>query len=520
MAAPDSDASLLEEIKASFPAQLPSYLVQQRWFGGKARRIRTADVVDFVTVNAENPQALFLLVRVEYETGPADLYSIPLVVELPTSPPAGGEPVLKLARQHPQQSLIFSDALKNESFLSILLAAIQYGKSFHSGLGSLRAAKTHSFPEISLAPLRARVIKAEQSNSSIVYGDQFILKLFRRLEEGSNPDLEMGAFLTGPANFLNTPKILGFLEYCAAAGQRMTQGILQTFVPNQGDAWQYTLKNVGNYYQSASRHPPETGGRDSQQAQATLDQYFNSVELLALRTAEMHRALASDSANPDFAPERFEEKSQKKFAASLAALTEGVFAQLPHQIERLPVEMRSAASRLAARKQEILERFKQALLDPVDAMRIRIHGDYHLGQVLYTGSDFVIIDFEGEPARPLAERRLKRSALQDVAGMLRSFHYAAYAPLLTPVQSRTVPIENNLREVAAQWYALVSERFLEQYLKSSQGAGYLPRNREKLNELLRLHILEKAVYELGYELNNRPGWVGIPMEGISQALAA
>jgi maltose alpha-D-glucosyltransferase/alpha-amylase len=175
---------------------------------------------------------------------------------------------------------------------------------------------------------------------------------------------------------------------------------------------------------------------------------------------------------------------------------------------------------LAARQDEILQRYDAALLSPIQAMRTRIHGDYHLGQVLYTGSDFVIIDFEGEPARPLSERRVKRSPLQDVAGMLRSFHYAAFSYQLAPSDEMTLSeMDNNdARRWADGWYACVADGFLSAYLERARGACFIPPNHDELSTLLRVHLLEKAVYELGYELNNRPDWVAIPLAGISQLL--
>jgi len=202
-------------------------------------------------------------------------------------------------------------------------------------------------------------------------------------------------------------------------------------------------------------------------------------------------------------------------------MTEQTLALLKRRMHELPPTLHGQAENVLGRQGDIERRFHLALDTPLKSMRTRIHGDYHLGQVLYTGSDFVIIDFEGEPARPLAERRLKRSPLQDVAGMLRSFHYAAFARLLAPTEGGFWPTDNPGSSLAwaESWYASVSDQFLKSYLESSRTADYLPPTAEEISTLLGIHLLEKSIYELGYELNNRPMWAGIPMAGILNSLA-
>jgi len=235
----------------------------------------------------------------------------------------------------------------------------------------------------------------------------------------------------------------------------------------------------------------------------------------------MHVALASDPNDSSFAPEPFTMQFQNALEQSMRGLSSRVFAQLRQKISGLPLNQQDKAKRVSTQEAEVARRFHEALKDPIEATRTRIHGDYHLGQVLYTGSDFVIIDFEGEPARTLAERRIKRSPLQDVAGMLRSFHYAAFAPLLTAGErdsSGGKDIET-FGAWAESWNASVADRFLASYFQTAGSAPYLPQSREQVRNLLELHLLEKAVYELGYELNNRPTWVGIPLEGIARLLS-
>jgi maltose alpha-D-glucosyltransferase/alpha-amylase len=246
------------------------------------------------------------------------------------------------------------------------------------------------------------------------------------------------------------------------------------------------------------------------------------IGLLGKRTAELHLALSSENDDPAFAPEPFTMEFQNSLEASFADLVGRTLRLLRARMPNVPAEYKQKSAEIAAREQEIILRFRTALSAPIEAMRIRIHGDYHLGQVLYTGSDFVIIDFEGEPARPLAERRVKQSPLQDVAGMLRSFHYAAFAPLLAPQTGSSMSPSRipKISRWAEAWSRCAANRFLGQYYETSGAARYLPTDSRAKAKLLEMYLLAKSIYELGYELNNRPEWVGIPLEGISALLSS
>jgi maltose alpha-D-glucosyltransferase / alpha-amylase len=532
MAAPGFRKELSANLKAELPAQLPAYLKNQRWFGAKAREIRAAEVVDLMTLQHAGVNGIVLLVKVEYKGGGDDLYSVPLLATERGEPSDGGAGqdatlMLTLSGLNSEEGLVFTDALKDEKFLSLLLDAIEKGLIFSGETGELRTLRT---PALSLqepraaGSLRPQAIKAEQSNSSIAYGERLILKFFRRLEEGVNPDLEMTGFLTEKAHYPHTPQFLGALEYRNREGRPMTQGILQAFVANQGDAWQYTMKSISNFYNEMAGVSIDDSDAAAQRdaARNSIGAFLESVALLARRTAELHLALASAPAaqEPEFAPEPFDAKFQEGFEQALQELTRRIFYQLRKAHDHLPEGTKKKAVEILAEEDHITQRFHAALSKPLNALRTRIHGDYHLGQVLYTGSDFVIIDFEGEPARPMSQRRLKRSPLQDVAGMLRSFHYAAHAPLLAATGTVIINGDNkqNLNAWAEVWAKWVSDRYLDEYLKVAAGAAFLPPTRAEIMAMLQLHLLEKAVYELGYELNNRPEWVAIPLEGISRTL--
>lgn len=514
-------AELLSELRQSLPAQLSSFLADQRWFGGKARRILGVDIRDAIPLGSAERKTIVLLVVVKYLEGAEETYSIPLIA---TQSKEVGDSARRLEMGN-GSGLVFRDAFSSQEFLAELLNIIERERELSGEKGRLRGLRAAPFSELfSLSDAaRSKVLTGEQSNSSVIYGERLILKFFRRVEEGENPDLEIGRFLTERAGFPHVPRIGGFLEYQTEHGKSTTQGILQEFVPNQGDAWRYVVKTLTAFYErvedagerdiSAPEKLPEFNG----EAMARL---FAEIELLGKRTAELHLALSSQSDDPGFAPEPFTMQFQNSLEASFADLASRTLRLLRTRTASVPAAYKQKSVGIVAREQEIIVRFRTALSTPIEAIRIRIHGDYHLGQVLYTGSDFVIIDFEGEPARPLAERRIKQSPLQDVAGMLRSFHYAAFAPLLAPQTGSSIS-PNRIAKIgrwAEAWSRCAANRFLGQYYETSGAARYLPADSRARAKLLEMYLLAKAIYELGYELNNRPAWVGIPLEGISGLL--
>jgi maltose alpha-D-glucosyltransferase/alpha-amylase len=378
------------------------------------------------------------------------------------------------------------------------------------------------------------LLTGEQSNTSVMFEDRFIMKLYRKLGEGVNPDLEIGRFLTDEAGFTNTAPVAGALEYSTRRNAPpATVAVLQGFVSNGGDAWSYTLDALGRFFEWALAHPeidPANYSAGSILTGNELDEYPEMVQnsigfymltarLLGERTAEMHMALASKRDNPAFAPEPFTDLWRRSLYQSMRNHTNEVLRTLRGQRARLPEDLIEAANQVVASEDEILERFRPILDMRITGMRTRIHGDYHLGQLLHTGNDFVIIDFEGEPARSISERRLKRSPLRDVAGMLRSFHYAANAAMYgqanTIIRPDDLPM---LTKWADFWYRWVSVGFMSGYLATASDSAFLPKSKEELRALMEIYLLEKSIYEINYEMNNRPGWVGVPLSGILHLL--
>jgi maltose alpha-D-glucosyltransferase / alpha-amylase len=530
-----SEDLFLAVLKGSLPSALPQFLVRQRWFGGKARTISSVEVLDIVPFHSGTRRAYLILAQVRYTSGPAETYDIPIVWAPEGQAPLSDLLLLRIQPANFPDEIILKDALMDENFLAYLLDAIANGVSLRGARGVVRAVSTPALQSLwqpSDGPLLPSVMNAEQSNTSVVYEKRLVLKIFRRLEQGLNPDFEIGSFLTGKTSFRNVPPLAGYLEYLSETGASTALGTLQGYITNQGDAWRFTLKALAEYYGEAQRsgslgasevpHSPLLslcGQTPPDKARQRIGSYLDSAALLGRRTAELHLALASDRKDPDFAPQAFSEAELRAFANSALKLLTANFDLLRRLKNEMPDHSRQDAESALRLEEGARRRFQLLAGRRISAMVTRIHGDYHLGQVLFTGSDFVIIDFEGEPARPLAERRKKRSPLQDVAGMLRSFHYAAYAPLLHDNGEKLPQEELQALESRAQyWQKWVSATFLKTYLEVSGNSNLIPKDREELALLLDLYLLDKAIYELGYELNNRPSWVRIPLDGILQLL--
>ncbi|MFC2009666.1 maltose alpha-D-glucosyltransferase [Chloroflexota bacterium] len=531
-----SNKTVLEEV-------LINYIKKCRWFGGKARKIQSFEVQDIIPIPYAAVTAYLVLFRIEYIEGEAEMYLVPLTF-------VPGEQQENLMEESSQFVIAYLeligkaegtggllyDAMADRNFCDTLLKSISRRRRFNGDVGELLAWPTQAFRKIrgsSQISLDSALSKAEQSNTSVIFGDRLILKLYRRLGEGRNPELEIGHFLTEKASFPNTSPIAGAIEYQQDKhGAAMTMGVLQGYIKNHGDAWNYTLHSLGQYYEQILAHPElQAPPLVSQSLIALIDEdtpltaeetaghYLSSARLLGQRTAELHLTLASAIDDPNLVPEPSSLIYQRSLYQSMRSLSVQVMQLLRYRVRGLSGETREDAQRVLDRERDIMQYFQSIRQRKITGMRIRCHGDYHLGQVLYTGNDFVIIDFEGEPARPLSERRLKRSPLRDVAAMIRSFHYSAYMALLgqapTALRIEDLPI---LEKWAQLWYLWVSSAFLRTYLEVVEGFPLLPESREDLKILLDAYLMDKAVYEVGYELNNRPDWTRIPLKGILQML--
>lgn len=527
-----SQAPLTPELLEKLSAILPGYVASRRWFRSKARQIRAVTVQDLVPFGGQHLSVLLL--AIEYTDGAGDTYVLPVTVatgEAAANLTDAAEPIATLQLSNGQTGVLHS-ALTDPEFRSQLFQAIAKGASLSGSNGAFVAVKTPvpSYADANLEQTpESFVSRAEQSNTSIIFGDQFILKLFRKVEAGINPDIEVGRFLT-EHRFANTPAVLGTLEYRSGEGQVFSSGILQPFIRNQGDAWKYTLEELSGYFQRAlaqggpmstpTVHPLELMEQEVPADVAQLiGRYLQSASLLGRRTAEMHQSLGSDRSDPEFAPEPFTNADGQKLYREMHAQADTAFSVLRSKAGQLQGSAAEHAQELLAAEEQIRSRFAQLQNSRITAERIRFHGDYHLGQVLFTGSDFMIIDFEGEPARPLSERREKTIGLRDVAGMVRSFQYAGYASLFGQVPGLPEGNRNMIEAYAGLWYAWVSATYLRGYFATARNASFVPETQSESRLLLDAFLLHKALYEVAYELNNRPDWVVIPLRGILSLLS-
>jgi len=400
--------------------------------------------------------------------------------------------------------------------------------------GVLAARASTALREMNLARnLESRVGSAEQSNTSILYGDKLILKLFRRLQGGENPDVEIGRFLTEVAHFKRIAPFLGEMSMTSSTGEKTTVAMLQGLVANEGDGWAWFLHELSGFY---GRVGSEAAGEeiaapmfaDAQKAAEKFRRLagnaIDAAALLGRRTAEMHLALSGSKSEPAFVPEKTTREDLEAVARQVETQIRSALDALKSKFATLDDGTGDSAAFLLSQKAKLLERSRGITKIEADGERIRIHGDYHLGQTLRvkaqagdgdaSGGDFVLLDFEGEPARTLAERRRKQSPLKDVAGMLRSFSYAAFAGLKKHLEEHPDSAADQMHEWAKAWQNAAAGEFLNAYRETIAARPELLPGAAETQKLLDAYLLEKALYELLYELNNRPQWLHIPIAGI------
>ena len=536
------DGILRGESRKQLERLLPAYLRHCRWFRSKTRTMTGVHIAETMPMT-EGPNVPHLtLLNVDYSNAEPETYVLPLAI-------ATGDRARDVRSRWPEHVIaevtssgrngegdgILFDAAVDPDFLSALFEIIAKRRRHRGSVGELLPGATQAFHQLRGDPesrLEPRVLKAEQSNSSIVYGDRFIIKLFRRIEAGLNPDLEIGRFLTSHALFSHVPPLAGWIDYGSASGERRNFAVLQGFVPNEGDAWQYTLNELHRYLENAATRSEPAPVMEKTLvellaltepdplAAELIGHYLDAARLMGRRLAELHLALASTADDPDFAPEPYSTLYQRSTFQSMQNLLAQVMRMLNRSASIVPKDLHDQAQLVASHQSEIAARFDAFLRCRLTIERMRIHGDLHLGQILYTGRDFAIIDFEGEPARPLSERRLKRAGLRDVAGMLRSFHYAA---LTSTIEQLKIGALGNfdfagMEPWANFWRTWSSWAFMKGYLEAGSHSSLIPKSDDELRILIDAFVMDKAIYELGYELNNRPDWLLIPLLSIGQLL--
>jgi maltose alpha-D-glucosyltransferase/alpha-amylase len=510
---------------------LPAFIAGQRWFGGRTRGLRSTTITDVARLDV--PDAVLMLVDATYENGAGETYVAPVVARPVAEADAASLPPAAIVGhlRGAMSDRVLYDGTFDADVLSELLKMIRLEHSLPTWRGQLTGHAGAHLSELAGSAadtLRPSRSGAEQSNTSVRYGDRLMLKLFRRPAAGTNPEREITEFLTDHARFPAIARYGGCLDYRPRGGQRMTVALLQAYVPNQGDGWTWTLARIQPLFEAANPAPDLESidaplvaqwlsGTPSAAMRAAAGAYQVAASRLGTRTAELHVALASGQGE-DFAPELANRAGLVETAVAMRADGERALDSLAGHADRLASPIADLARHVLARRRQVLSVFDDVpnLGSPIP--RTRIHGDYHLGQVLVAGDDFVIVDFEGEPARPLAERRARQSPVKDVAGMLRSFSYAADVARRRAARNGDPRVGDQGRgghlARAKLWEVASGGAFLRSYLATAEGTGILPGSRRDVETILRVYLLDKALYELQYELDNRPDWVDIPLRGV------
>lgn len=529
------DAATVERLETDI---LPSYLMKMRWFGGKGKGLDRVSIISHASIPlGDNPACYLLLLETAYQNDLPEMYQLPVAF--------GKEPFALNVRENCPQAVLARIQIKGEEE-GVLFDAI-YGLELQQALIqnmagneriNARDSAIHFSGHRQLSQhinetdrVKPRVLSGEQSNTSITYDGKYFFKLYRKVDRAINPDVEITQYLTNKARFKNIPAYIGAIEW-KYKKDSMVLGMMQEMVSNATDAWTNMLDRLDSFNEkvlstTGLELPSELRGtltepigyeQIPEMLKELLDVHVaEQARLLGVRTAEMHLALSAEKDNPDFKPEEFSLHYQRSVYSSLQSLVRVAFQSLHRNIKKLDSETRQAAEEVMQSREQILTQLKKVYSHKIDTAKIRIHGDYHLGQVLFTGKDFVLLDFEGEPARSYSERRLKRSALRDVAGMLRSFHYAAHGSLYLDNQIRPEDV-GRLLPFVEQWYHYMSGFFMKAYLETVGDSPIIPHQKEDLEILLRTFLLQKAIYELNYEVNNRPSWVMVPLRGIRAIL--
>ncbi|HYW97086.1 MAG TPA: putative maltokinase [Bacteroidales bacterium] len=516
---------------------LLNYISKSRWFRGKAKKIKGIDITDTIAVNDNDFYSHILMVDVSYFQSKTESYIFPVSV-------AVRDEASDMKYDYPHAILtnvefenttgVLYDGVYNPALQEKLFELIVSGSKMKGKYGTIsgRPGKLmNRMVKKRELPLDSHVVKADQSNTSILYDNRLFFKIYRSPEEGKNPEIEILKFLTEKTRFANLPPFAGSLEYNREGADVISLATLAGFVPNQGNAWELTQSFIGEFFtrvRSTKNHrsaPPDYmpallddyREEDAKHLDELIDHfYIEMVELLGKRTAEMHLAIASAKEDPDFVPEPFSLLYQRSMYQTFRTLMKRTFSDLRSSRSRIPENSLELLESILDNENAILKKLKDILAsEKISSIKSRIHGDYHLGQVLFTGKDFIIIDFEGEPVRSLSARKLKYCPFRDVAGMLRSFHYAIYMGLQN--QELLYPGSTEFFEPWVEhWYKRVSYRFLASYLETAERASFVPRKREHIDILIRLFVIEKAIYETDYEMNNRPDWIRIPLNGLAK----
>ncbi len=508
--------------RMKFEAVLPDYFRSQAWFASRAKTIKLTTVKESFRVPLPDAtDAELAFVQLEYVDAVPELYALPLAFAAgPDAGPLRPLSVAELVRPEAAQSGVLHEAFATPAFAQTLIGLMSRRERLHNAHGALEATRTPALRQIldGLTLPEPLLANTDEGNATLFFGDKIALKFFRRVSPGVNPELEISRFLT-EINFPNSPQLLGALEYHAHenADARMTLAVAKAFVPHSKNAWKFTMEATGRYYDRVfalagqAQVPPPLPSlpslkllQQSPPVEVTdyVGTYLESARLLGERLAALHLALASGGAGGEFAPEPMTPHYLRGVFQSMRSLATQNLRLLRKQMKTLPAELADIARRAVEREPVVLQHYRQLIETNFTAQRIRIHGDCHLGQVLWTGRDFIFLDFEGDVKVPISERRIKRSPLRDVARMVRSFHHAAYAGFHQQVELGVISRENlsKFEPWVRHWNLAVSRVFIQAYCLGLEKSEILPSNADHLRTMLLAYLLNQVMDELGQEL--------------------
>ena len=528
---------LLTDRRRQLENALALYLPSRRWYGSKTRHVSRLRIDDIVPIRMRSVQpASLVTVRVEYDSGEPDSYALILSA-------VAAERVAAIERNVPWAliapveladgtQLHLVDAIAVPEVAVGLLEAFRTKAKLNGAKGVLTFATE---PGVRVRPadedLHTTVSRSEQSNTSMMFGSEFVLKLIRRLEAGVHPQVEMGRFLAKSKFAEHVAKLAGTVSYAENGGKPVVLGVMERAVPHQYDAWTFAVESLGLILEEVAAsqdlppdlpkhpHPMEMPAPHSRLTEVA-GAWLGFARLLGQRTAELHLALADAKDNADFVPERYTPFYQRALAQGFRVQARSSLRLLRGSLGSLPEKVQDKAKRVLQNEEALLERLHEIASRNLESTRIRCHGDLHLGQVLVSGREAVFIDFEGEPARSLGDRRIRRSPLKDVAGMVRSFHYASQFAWRELVQSQAAGLGTDLESWSRAWYLWTASEYISAYVAAASSGGLVTSIGGEHRFLFDAFMLDKAFYELGYELDNRPTWVEIPLDGILEAVGA
>lgn len=513
---------------------LPAYLMRSDWFLGKEKKILGTSILEKLEMPFNGKGAYLLILEVNYESGLPDFYQMGLSFcfsmensKLLEQYPQG---LIAHAQVGDQTGFIFDGFLDSEmqEFLFRQVGGNKKMKVKNGHIQFYSEKKLNKYLKKTEEIKSRMLIAGHHNNTSILFNNDYYLKLYRKLDKAISPDMEITRFLSERKGFEHTPRLVGGFDLVLPDGGSMLLGMLQKAVDYQSETWAYLLDDLKRYYENIqfSATPagqPKKGtiidpiAFDAIPDKDLVDMLnpitAEMVKLLGERVGEMHLALAGDEIDPEFSPEAFSLHYQRSLFSSFQSLVRKAFQSLNRNLKKLPEHYEADVNRIAPLRQEILNTLKQVYEKPMDIAKIRTHGDLHLGQALFTGRDFVFVDFEGDPNQRYSERRLKRSPLRDVASLIRSFHYVAYEGLLNNNHIRKEE-RSAMRPWAEKWFQFMSQTFLKSYLAKVKGSIFVPEKKEELEKILDIFLLERTIIELEQELKPPYKRLWVPLSGI------